>query len=104
MAMQRRILFPLALLVFAMFALLVGQAAFVGSSTPTGKAQRLRAKTVREVVPVEMMESSIETALAVQGPGFAANIVFVLVPVTFLITLYLQSERTKKLQEEMQNK
>eukprot|EP00419_Tripos_fusus_P024945 CAMPEP_0172714954 /NCGR_PEP_ID=MMETSP1074-20121228/67269_1 /TAXON_ID=2916 /ORGANISM="Ceratium fusus, Strain PA161109" /LENGTH=71 /DNA_ID=CAMNT_0013539483 /DNA_START=63 /DNA_END=275 /DNA_ORIENTATION=+ len=71
MAMQRKILLPLALLALATFALLVGQSTFVGNSTPAGTAQRLRAKTVREVLPVEIVESSIETALAVQGPGFA---------------------------------
>jgi len=100
MAMQRRMMLPTALLVLATFALLDGQSAFVGQSVRASAAPSLRATTERKALPVEIMDSSIETALAVSQPGFAANIVFVAVPVIFLVTLYLQSERTKREWEE----
>jgi len=103
MGMQRKMLLPMAFLVLATFALLDGQSAFVGQSVSTGTAPNLRTTTGRRALPVEIIESSIGTALAVSQPGFAANIVFVSVPVIFLVTLYLQSERTKREWEEAED-
>ena len=41
-----------------------------------------------------LLPAQVTTALAVSTPGWWANIVGIMVPLTFLIVLYLQSERT----------
>ena len=46
------------------------------------------------VDPICPQPTEVTTALAVSTPGWWANIVGVMVPLTFLIVLYLQSERT----------
>ena len=62
-----------------------------------GAASTVNFDALREgVAPAQAMalESSLTTALAVSTPGWWANIVGIMVPLTFLIVLYLQSERT----------
>mmetsp|Transcript_86709 Transcript_86709/g.187570 ORF Transcript_86709/g.187570 Transcript_86709/m.187570 type:complete len:97 (+) Transcript_86709:58-348(+) len=90
MAASRPVLLPLLLAACALF----GALSFCGGAAPvTGAA--LRGNTARAAVPEAMaLESSLTTALAVSTPGWWANIVGVMVPLTFLIVLYLQSERT----------
>uniref|UniRef100_A0A6U6VTR1 Uncharacterized protein n=1 Tax=Alexandrium andersonii TaxID=327968 RepID=A0A6U6VTR1_9DINO len=89
----------LALLGLAGWALLCGcGSAFVGGSAPA-PSTGLRTATAQRALPPgaeQVAESSISTALAVSAWGMAANIVTVFVPVTFLIVLYLQSERSKR--------
>mmetsp|Transcript_108513 Transcript_108513/g.324481 ORF Transcript_108513/g.324481 Transcript_108513/m.324481 type:complete len:107 (-) Transcript_108513:100-420(-) len=96
----RSALLPLALLALAAAALLCGTSAFVGGRSPAASTGSLRATTLsRRALPPGaegfVAESSLATALAVAAWGMAANIVTVFVPVTFLVVLYLQSERTK---------
>mmetsp|Transcript_1430 Transcript_1430/g.4550 ORF Transcript_1430/g.4550 Transcript_1430/m.4550 type:complete len:104 (-) Transcript_1430:57-368(-) len=96
MAARSNIL-PLVLLALAAAALLCGTSAFVGGSAPAAGTS-LRTATAQRALPPGadvVAESSISTALAVAAWGMAANIVTVFVPVTFLVVLYLQSERTK---------
>mmetsp|Transcript_91891 Transcript_91891/g.255970 ORF Transcript_91891/g.255970 Transcript_91891/m.255970 type:complete len:104 (-) Transcript_91891:170-481(-) len=93
----RSLLLPLTLLVLAAVAALCGPTAFVGGQT-RAPSTALRTLTPQRALPLDMgvpAETSVATALAVSTPGFWANIVTVIVPVTFLIVLYLQSERTK---------
>mmetsp|Transcript_53333 Transcript_53333/g.170888 ORF Transcript_53333/g.170888 Transcript_53333/m.170888 type:complete len:104 (-) Transcript_53333:118-429(-) len=98
----RSALLPVALLALAAAALLLGPGAFVGGRAQAPATASLRSGAARAALPLgagAVAESSVATALAVSTPGFWANIVTVLVPCSFLIILYLQSERTKAEQE-----
>merc|ERR1711879_438263 len=91
-------LLPVGLLTIAVSLALYGSVAFVGGKVKAPSAGLLRASTAQSALPMDadlVLDSSLTTALAVSTPGWWANIAIVVVPVTFLITLYLQSERTK---------
>merc|ERR1711920_45293 len=90
MAVRRITLLPMA----AAFVLF-GAQAFCGTGrVPQTIAQR--GMVARGAVPVEMVAdaSSVVTALQIQQPAWAANLLSVIVPCTLLIIIYLQSERT----------
>mmetsp|Transcript_65776 Transcript_65776/g.148425 ORF Transcript_65776/g.148425 Transcript_65776/m.148425 type:complete len:103 (-) Transcript_65776:100-408(-) len=94
----RPTLIPLALLALAVLGAFCGLSAFVGGARSASTSTSLRVSTAQRALPLEgasIADSSVLTALAVSTPGFWANIVTVMVPVTFLVVLYLQSERTK---------
>mmetsp|Transcript_17753 Transcript_17753/g.50558 ORF Transcript_17753/g.50558 Transcript_17753/m.50558 type:complete len:107 (+) Transcript_17753:65-385(+) len=94
----RSSLLSLVLIVLAATALLSGcGSAFAGIRAPAASTSVRTAPALRALPPgAEVIaESSVSTALAVAAWGMAANIAFVFVPVTFLVVLYLQSERTK---------
>eukprot|EP00440_Ansanella_granifera_P000119 gb/GFBE01000130.1/.p1 GENE.gb/GFBE01000130.1/~~gb/GFBE01000130.1/.p1 ORF type:complete len:101 (+),score=23.97 gb/GFBE01000130.1/:1-303(+) len=93
--MARRVLLPVCLALAALYACSVVSAFVYGGrvSTPS-----LRPSTARAALPVDVAladASSVTTALEVQTPGWWANIILLVVPIWFLITLYLQSERNK---------
>ena len=88
MAGSRSVLLPLAL---AVLALLCGASCFVGGSKAPATSA-LRATQMRAVPMDVVAESSVTTALAVSTPGWWANIVGLMVPLIFLVVLYLQSE------------
>mmetsp|Transcript_73812 Transcript_73812/g.175714 ORF Transcript_73812/g.175714 Transcript_73812/m.175714 type:complete len:97 (+) Transcript_73812:94-384(+) len=84
-------------ILFVALALFSGFQAFVGSTAPSTSTS-LRASVATRAVPVEAIDavgSSMNTALTVQTAGWWANIFFVVIPCGFLVTLYLQSERSK---------
>eukprot|EP00403_Amphidinium_massartii_P023442 CAMPEP_0178408572 /NCGR_PEP_ID=MMETSP0689_2-20121128/20012_1 /TAXON_ID=160604 /ORGANISM="Amphidinium massartii, Strain CS-259" /LENGTH=97 /DNA_ID=CAMNT_0020029679 /DNA_START=423 /DNA_END=716 /DNA_ORIENTATION=+ len=92
---RQAVLLPVLLLALAACSTLH---AFVGSSAPAAAQTQLRGDVAARAVPVESIEavgSSINTALTVQTAGWWANIFFVVIPCGFLVTLYLQSERSK---------
>merc|ERR1712039_673965 len=93
---NRPIALPLALLMASAIAVLQAALAFVGSSTSGARALgSSRAGNLR-AVPAGVVEgSSLATSLAVSTPGMWALTVLTLVPLSFLIILYLQSERYK---------
>mmetsp|Transcript_88142 Transcript_88142/g.273834 ORF Transcript_88142/g.273834 Transcript_88142/m.273834 type:complete len:105 (+) Transcript_88142:98-412(+) len=94
----RPMLLPAALLALAAAAAFCGTSAFVGGNYRASSTVSLRAGAARGALPAGaeiLADSSVATSLAVSTPGFWANIVTVLVPCSFLIILYLQSERTK---------
>mmetsp|Transcript_58347 Transcript_58347/g.147945 ORF Transcript_58347/g.147945 Transcript_58347/m.147945 type:complete len:104 (+) Transcript_58347:67-378(+) len=93
---RRSLLLPTALAAFALCAVLSACCAFVGSSAPPAVGASLRAGTqTRHALPVDLVEgSSLATSLAVTTAAWWANIVLLIIPLTFLIILYLQSERT----------
>merc|ERR1712039_311192 len=96
----RRVLLPAVLLALLAAILLCSSAAFVNGSVPvSSSAASLRGGIAQRAVPeVELVTSSMAMAdygMQVSTPGWWANILSIIVPVTFLITLYLQSERTK---------
>eukprot|EP00933_Yihiella_yeosuensis_P067695 TRINITY_DN726_c0_g3_i1.p1 TRINITY_DN726_c0_g3~~TRINITY_DN726_c0_g3_i1.p1 ORF type:complete len:105 (-),score=13.52 TRINITY_DN726_c0_g3_i1:185-499(-) len=92
---SRPVLLPL-LLVAAAFTVLLCSPGFVNGRASSSSTS-LRARTARGALPVDQLveASSVTTALQVTNYGMAANIVFLTVPVIFLVTLYLQSERNK---------
>eukprot|EP00403_Amphidinium_massartii_P022528 CAMPEP_0178401494 /NCGR_PEP_ID=MMETSP0689_2-20121128/16330_1 /TAXON_ID=160604 /ORGANISM="Amphidinium massartii, Strain CS-259" /LENGTH=98 /DNA_ID=CAMNT_0020022315 /DNA_START=77 /DNA_END=373 /DNA_ORIENTATION=+ len=95
MAAQRKVILP-ALLLALGAALLFSNVAFTGVSRPvTGTNLRAGGVVASQALPLEAVESSISTALTVQTAGWWANIFFVVIPCGFLVTLYLQSERSK---------
>ncbi|CAK0800517.1 unnamed protein product [Prorocentrum cordatum] len=78
-------------------AVLMGAQAFCGGKAP--QAAALRGKVAQGALPVEMVDtvadaSSIMTALQIQQPAWAANLVLVIIPISILIIIYLQSEKT----------
>mmetsp|Transcript_20721 Transcript_20721/g.64738 ORF Transcript_20721/g.64738 Transcript_20721/m.64738 type:complete len:105 (+) Transcript_20721:128-442(+) len=94
----RPMLLPAALLALAAAAALCGASAFVCGSYGASPTPSVRAGATRSALPAGaeiLADTSVATSLAVSTPGFWANIVTVLVPCSFLIILYLQSERTK---------
>mmetsp|Transcript_20717 Transcript_20717/g.64721 ORF Transcript_20717/g.64721 Transcript_20717/m.64721 type:complete len:105 (+) Transcript_20717:128-442(+) len=94
----RPMLLPAALLALAAAAALCSTSTFVCGSHRASPTLSSRASTARSALPAGaelLADTSVATALAVSTPGFWANIVTVLVPCSFLIILYLQSERTK---------
>merc|ERR1719464_397179 len=93
----RRTILPALLLVVAAAALLSGPATFAVGWSPASATTSTRSTGLRALpTGAEVLaETSVTTSLAVSTPGFWANIVTVLVPITFLTVLYLQSERTK---------
>mmetsp|Transcript_46896 Transcript_46896/g.111665 ORF Transcript_46896/g.111665 Transcript_46896/m.111665 type:complete len:101 (+) Transcript_46896:101-403(+) len=97
MAHHRSMLLPVCVLVALAVAAFGGLEAFCGSASPSATTQSLRSTASRQALPVESFEvaSSLSTALTVQTAGWWANIFFVVIPCGFLVTLYLQSERSK---------
>merc|ERR1719150_3112347 len=90
----RRTILPALCLALAVAALF-RPAAFVSGLAPASPLSSTRGMALRSLPAGAVAETSVATSLAVSTPGFWANIVTVLVPITFLIVLYLQSERTK---------
>ncbi|CAE8611787.1 unnamed protein product [Polarella glacialis] len=103
--MAPRPVLPVVLLAVAAAVCLCGTSFVCGRSQSS--ATSLRAGTAQRALPVEALDfladSSMMNAesLEVSTPGWWANIVCLVVPITYLITLYLQSERTKA---EMRNR
>jgi len=93
MAARRSPVLAVALLAAAA---LLGSQAFCGLTQSTSTSAAARSPVAREALPVEAMAdaSSVVTALQIQQPAWAANLVAVVLPITILITIYLQSERT----------
>ncbi|CAE8598052.1 unnamed protein product [Polarella glacialis] len=98
----RRVILPMALIAVAV--LFCGPS-FVGfGASSTSSRARAGDRTLRGALPADfLVDSSVSLAesLEVSTPGWWANIVCLVVPITYLITLYLQSERTKV---EMRNR
>mmetsp|Transcript_58345 Transcript_58345/g.147941 ORF Transcript_58345/g.147941 Transcript_58345/m.147941 type:complete len:104 (+) Transcript_58345:71-382(+) len=97
MAFSRRsLLLPAALATLALCGVLSACGAFVGGSAPPAAGASLRATAqAQRALPVGLAEgSSVATSLAVTTAAWWANIVLLIIPLTFLIILYLQSERT----------
>ncbi|CAJ1397729.1 unnamed protein product [Effrenium voratum] len=83
-------------LLAAAFVLLCAAPSFVFGGQP---ATTSSLRTARSAVPEALeLETSISTALEVSTPGWWANIVTLVVPLAILITLYLQSERRKSME------
>eukprot|EP00933_Yihiella_yeosuensis_P067694 TRINITY_DN726_c0_g2_i1.p1 TRINITY_DN726_c0_g2~~TRINITY_DN726_c0_g2_i1.p1 ORF type:complete len:108 (-),score=16.98 TRINITY_DN726_c0_g2_i1:192-515(-) len=97
MAASRNVILPLALLALVCVQLLSVPSFVFGGRSMTSRQTSLRSGTAQRALPAEFVVdgSSVETALQVTNYGMAANIVFLTVPVIFLVTLYLQSERNK---------
>merc|ERR1711988_29545 len=95
----RRVLLPLLIAAMACSALFCGLS-FVCGSNPSATATTRSLRTSRHAVPVEF-GSSVATALEVTAAAWGANIALLVVPFTFLIQLYLQSERTKAEKAEL---
>eukprot|EP00930_Biecheleria_cincta_P097921 TRINITY_DN895_c0_g3_i2.p1 TRINITY_DN895_c0_g3~~TRINITY_DN895_c0_g3_i2.p1 ORF type:complete len:119 (+),score=24.29 TRINITY_DN895_c0_g3_i2:52-357(+) len=95
----RRVLLPLLIAAVACTSLLYGLS-FVCGSSPSASAATRSLRTSQRAVPVEL-GSSVATALEVTTAAWGANIALLLVPFTFLIQLYLQSERTKAERAEL---
>mmetsp|Transcript_58343 Transcript_58343/g.147936 ORF Transcript_58343/g.147936 Transcript_58343/m.147936 type:complete len:104 (+) Transcript_58343:87-398(+) len=95
-AARRSLLLPVVLAAFALCAVLSSCGAFVGGSAPPASGASLRtAAQAQRALPVGLAEgSSVATSLAVTTAAWWANIVLLIIPLTFLIILYLQSERT----------
>jgi len=76
-------------------AVFLGAGAFCGGGHAPQSSTN-RGMVARAALPVESMvdASSIMTALQIQQPAWAANLVIVIVPVSILIIIYLQSEKT----------
>mmetsp|Transcript_10650 Transcript_10650/g.24227 ORF Transcript_10650/g.24227 Transcript_10650/m.24227 type:complete len:96 (-) Transcript_10650:69-356(-) len=90
---SRSVILPLVMLAVVFLG---GMQAFAGNAAPTtGTQTSLRAGVASRALPLEVVESSMNTALSVQTAGWWANIFFVCIPCGFLMTLYLQSERSK---------
>eukprot|EP00443_Scrippsiella_acuminata_P055674 CAMPEP_0115501916 /NCGR_PEP_ID=MMETSP0271-20121206/68655_1 /TAXON_ID=71861 /ORGANISM="Scrippsiella trochoidea, Strain CCMP3099" /LENGTH=109 /DNA_ID=CAMNT_0002930887 /DNA_START=87 /DNA_END=416 /DNA_ORIENTATION=+ len=109
MATARRapVLIPVALAALALSAaVFFACGAFVGNSAPAvGTSLRAASagQTALHGLPVGLVEgSSVSMSLAVTTAAWWANIVLLIIPLTFLIILYLQSERT--LAEDRQKK
>merc|ERR1719510_2259811 len=89
---SRSMLLPVVLAVCACWTFL--STAFVGSARTLGST--LRGSSVAQgALPVGAIESSLSTSLAVTQAAWGANIVLVVVPITFWVILFLQSERNK---------
>jgi len=93
----RRVLLPLLIAAGVVCTSLFCGLSFVSGSN-VGTTRSLR--TSQRAVPVEF-GSSVSTALEVTAAAWGANIALLLVPFTFLIQLYLQSERTKAEKAEL---
>jgi len=99
---RRTLLLPIALAALALCAGLSACGAFVGGSgAAPGAATSLRTTAVSQIrraalpaVDGLVEGSSVATSLAVTTAAWWANIVLVIIPLSFLIILYLQSERT----------
>merc|ERR1712039_275747 len=91
---SRGVLLPVCLLALAAATAMYGGAFVVGTAR-IPQAARGSAVSQR-ALPVEALaDSSVTIALQVSQPGWAANLLGVIIPCTLLIILYLQSERTK---------
>mmetsp|Transcript_112154 Transcript_112154/g.250320 ORF Transcript_112154/g.250320 Transcript_112154/m.250320 type:complete len:104 (-) Transcript_112154:146-457(-) len=98
MAAARRTLLPAALLALALVGALYEAGTFVNGGRPATPVTSLRGGTAQQALPAEAMalaETSVVTSLQIQTPAWWANILGVILPCTFLIVLYIQSERTK---------
>jgi len=94
----RSALLPICLLAMAALVVMYAPSAFVGGSVQRTSTNALRTSTAKNVMPVGMEEvaaTSVTTALQVSTWGWYANVVCIAVPIIFLITLYLNSEKTK---------
>ncbi|CAK0875427.1 unnamed protein product [Prorocentrum cordatum] len=96
MPARRAPLLAVVLLGAAAAAALCGAGAFCGSGRAPQAAARRQGASARAALPVEAMAdaTSIVTALQIQQPAWAANLVLVIVPISILIIIYLQSEKT----------
>ncbi|CAE8611786.1 unnamed protein product [Polarella glacialis] len=107
MMSSRSMLLPVALVATAVACVLCGPSFVFGGRAASSSQTSLRTGTAQRALPVEALDfladSSMMNAesLEVSTPGWWANIVCLVVPITYLITLYLQSERTKA---EMRNR
>eukprot|EP00930_Biecheleria_cincta_P043594 TRINITY_DN2991_c0_g1_i1.p1 TRINITY_DN2991_c0_g1~~TRINITY_DN2991_c0_g1_i1.p1 ORF type:complete len:118 (-),score=23.20 TRINITY_DN2991_c0_g1_i1:166-471(-) len=96
---SRRVLLPFLLAVMAC-ASAVWSMSFVYGSSPSATPTTRSLRVSQHAVPVEL-GSSVATALEVTTAAWGANIALLVVPFTFLIQLYLQSERTKAERAEL---
>ncbi|CAK0889569.1 unnamed protein product [Prorocentrum cordatum] len=96
MPARRAPLLAVVLLGAAAAAALCGAGAFCGGGRAPQAAALRQGPSARAALPVESMAdaSSIVTALQIQQPAWAANLVLVIVPISILIIIYLQSEKT----------
>mmetsp|Transcript_45638 Transcript_45638/g.118650 ORF Transcript_45638/g.118650 Transcript_45638/m.118650 type:complete len:104 (+) Transcript_45638:50-361(+) len=96
MAASRSTVLPLALIALAFVGALYSTGAFVNGAAPLASSSVLRGRVSQQALPVGLVEgTSVATSLQVVTAAYWANLVLVVVPVGFLIILYLQSERTK---------
>jgi len=89
---------PVCLLAAAAVMLLHLPSAFVCGSFHRSNVSALRAGTTGSALPTGVegvAATSLSTALQVSTWGWYANVVCIAVPIIFLITLYLNSEKTK---------
>jgi len=96
--MGRSVLLPICLLGMATMLVFQTQYAFVGTNVQTPTTRALRSSTAKSALPAgveEIAATSMATALQVSTWGWYANVVCIAVPIIFLITLYLNSEKTK---------
>mmetsp|Transcript_19418 Transcript_19418/g.45153 ORF Transcript_19418/g.45153 Transcript_19418/m.45153 type:complete len:99 (+) Transcript_19418:82-378(+) len=93
---KRSAILPICIMAIVLFG---GLQCFVGNSIRTSTPTHLRSGVASRAIPMEAVDaavsSSVATALSVQTAGWWANIFFVCIPCGFLMTLYLQSERSK---------
>jgi len=101
MATHRPTVLPLALLAAATCLAMHSALVFVGGGVASQRVENPARTVALRAVPAGIVDagivegSSLATSLNVSTPGMWALIVLTLVPVTFLIILYLQSERYK---------
>merc|ERR1712187_262809 len=99
MGAGRSAFLPALLLGLVAVVLLCGPTAFVNGVVSSSSSSLRGAGEAQRALPeAELVTSSVAMAdagMQVSTPGWWANILSIIVPVTFLITLYLQSERTK---------
>jgi len=97
MARHSRFL-PLCFLAMAALVVLNVPVGFVGGSVYKPSSSSLRSNAAKRALPTgveEMVATSVTTSLQVSTWGWYANVVCIAVPIIFLITLYLNSEKTK---------
>merc|ERR1719240_841789 len=98
--MARSVILPVCLCIGVALALLCGSYTFVHGGATAKPALRVTAVSTRALpLGAEVADTSLTSAMVVSEPGWFANIIFLVVPITFLITLYLQSERTLREEE-----
>ncbi|CAK0808939.1 unnamed protein product [Prorocentrum cordatum] len=95
MAARRSKLLSAAVLGAVAAVALLGALAFCGA----GAAPVARGRVAQGALPMDAVgavadASSIVTSLQIQQPAWAANLVLVIVPISILIIIYLQSEKT----------
>ncbi|CAK0907476.1 unnamed protein product, partial [Prorocentrum cordatum] len=95
MGARRASLLSVALLGLAAAAALLSAQAFCGAGAAPRAVAR-ESTVARAALPLDGVAdaSSLMTALQIQQPAWAANLVLVIIPISILIIIYLQSEKT----------